>query len=207
VGTVRLRYGYAGNVSPTSKAEDEGRALSRGFWLYAASAALVAFGFADFPLIAYHYAQAHIVSQPVIPIFYAAAMGASGVGSLIFGRWFDRRGLVVLVPGIVLGAAVAPFVFLGGAVLALTGTLLWGVSQGVHDAIMQAAVAKMVPEHARARAYGIFTAIYGVSWFLGSASMGILYDHTIGEVIALSVAAEILALIPLAFALRAVARR
>jgi predicted MFS family arabinose efflux permease len=203
VGTVRLRYGYAGQVAPPSKAEDQGNALSRGFWLYAASAALVAFGFADFPLIAYHYAQAHIVSQPVIPIFYAAAMGASGVGSLVFGRWFDRRGLIVLVPGIVLGAAVAPLVFVGGAVLALGGSLLWGISQGVHDAIMQAAVAKMVPEHARARAYGTFTAIYGVSWFLGSAAMGVLYDRAIGEVIALSVTAEVLALIPLFTALRA----
>ena len=34
--------------------------------------------------------------------------GAGGAASLIFGLWYDRSGLGVMVPGILIGAAVAP---------------------------------------------------------------------------------------------------
>jgi MFS family permease len=178
-----------------------GSALSPAFWFYAAAAAFVAFGFADYPLIAFHFAKANVVSPAIVPVFYAAAMGASGLGSLIFGRWFDRRGLIVLIPGLIIGAAAAPLVFLGGFAFAVAGVLAWGIALGVHDAIMSAAVARMVPEHARARAYGIFTAIYGIAWFAGSALLGALYDISIMGLVAVSVAAELAAFIPLAFAL------
>lgn len=202
VVAVRARFPYAGHVSRAPAEAGDGHALSRAFWLYATSAALVAFGFADYPLIAYHYTQSQIVPQAIVPVFYAAAMGASGAGSLLFGRWFDRRGLSVLIPGLLLGVVVAPLVFIGGFALALVGTLAWGLSLGVHDAIMNAAVACMVPEHARARAYGIFTAIYGIAWFAGSVLLGILYDISIPVLVAAATAAELLALIPLIFTLR-----
>src|SRR5438105_12532770 len=68
-----------------------------------------------------------------IPIFYAVAMGVSGLGSLVFGRWADRAGLVVLVPLTAASALVAPLVFLGGSTTALIGVALWGVGMGVHE--------------------------------------------------------------------------
>jgi predicted MFS family arabinose efflux permease len=202
VVTVRMRFSYAGHVAPPDKNAKPGAALSPAFWLYAAAAALVAFGFADYPLIAFHFARTRILAPALVPVFYAAAMGASGAGSLVFGRWFDKRGLVTLVPGLLIGAIVAPLVFLGGFAAALVGTLAWGLALGVHDAIMNAAVARMVPEHARARAYGIFTALYGVAWFAGSALLGVLYDVSLPALVAVSVAGEIAALVPLWLALR-----
>jgi predicted MFS family arabinose efflux permease len=203
VVTVRARFPYAGHVSGAAPGASTDGSLPRAFWLYAASAALVAFGFADYSLIAFHFAQNHIVSQPIVPIFYAAAMGTSGAGSLIFGRWFDRRGLAVLVPGILIGVIVAPLVFLGGFAVALIGTLAWGLSLGIHDAIMNAGIARIVPEHARARAFGIFSAIFGIAWFLGSALEGLLYDRSIVLLVIVASAAELIALAPLALALRA----
>ena len=204
--TVRFRFPYAGHIALPGKDTAPGSALSPAFWFYAAAAAFVAFGFADYPLIAFHFAKANIVSPAIVPVFYAAAMGASGLGSLIFGRWFDRRGLIVLIPGLIVGAAAAPLVFLGGFAFAVAGVLAWGVALGVHDAIMSAAVARMVPEHARARAYGIFTAIYGIAWFAGSALLGALYDVSIVGLVTVSVAAELVAFIPLAIAIRRLAR-
>jgi MFS-type transporter involved in bile tolerance (Atg22 family) len=59
-----------------------------------------------------------------------------------------------------------------------------------------AAAAHMVPVQRRASAYGLFTAGYGVCWFLGSAVIGILYDISLPAVIAFSLVAE-LAAIPL----------
>jgi len=52
----------------------------------------------------------------------------------------------------------------------------------------------MVSAERRPSAYGLFTAAYGVSWFLGSALIGFLYDISITAVIGFSVAAELAAL-------------
>lgn len=205
VATLRLRFSYAGNVAKPPQAHDKAD-LTRAFWLYAASAGLVAFGFADYPLIAYHYAKAHVVSQTWIPILYAFAMGMAGLGSLVFGRWFDKRGLFVLLPGTMIGAAVAPLVFLGGFDDALTGTILWGVALGIHEAVMSAAVAQLVPEHARAQAYGIFTAAFGITWFAGSALQGALYDISLPALVLVSVGAQLAGLAPLVAAMRHIRR-
>ena len=82
------------------------RRLPRVFWLYLVGAMLVAAGFADFPLIAYHFAKASVVSSAAVPILYAVAMGVSGAGSLLFGRLFDRAGLGIIVP-LTLGSALS----------------------------------------------------------------------------------------------------
>jgi predicted MFS family arabinose efflux permease len=198
---VRLRFGYAGDIAPTAGTAP-GKSFARAFWLYAAAAALVGFGFADYPLIAFHFTKANVVSPATVPVFYALAMLASGAGSLLFGRWFDRRGLVVLVPGLLIGAMVAPLAFYGGFALALAGVLLWGLSQGVHDAVMNAAVATFVPEQQRARAYGTFSAIYGIAWFAGSALLGLLYDHAMPFLVVVSVLAPLVAFLPLAAAMK-----
>lgn len=206
VVTVALRYPYAGHVQAAEKGA-QGGGLSRAYWLYTASAALFAFGFADYSLIAYHYAKAAVMSATLVPILYAGAMGTAGLGSLLFGRWFDRRGLVVLIPGILLAALAPTMVFLGGFALAIAGTLIWGVALGAQDVIMSAAVARLVPEQSRARAYGIFPAIYGVAWFLGSALLGALYDVSLAGLVAVAAAAQLAALVPLVMAIRAGSKR
>lgn len=170
--------------------------LPRAFWLYLAGAVLVAAGFADFPLIAFHFAKTSVVPGAWVPVFYAIAMGIGGAGSLLFGRLFDKAGIIILVPLTLLGALFAPLAFLGGFWVALIGVALWGLGIGVHESIMAAAVAQMVPIQRRASAYGLFTAGYGVFWFLGSAALGILYGISLPTLIIFSVVVE-LAAIPL----------
>jgi hypothetical protein len=65
---------------------------------------------------------------------------------------------------------------------------------GVHESIIPAAVAPMVPVERRASAYGLFTAGYGLSWFLGSALIGWLYDLHVSAAVAISVVLELAAL-------------
>jgi hypothetical protein len=64
-----------------------------------------------------------------------------------------------------------------------------------------AAVAPMVPPQRRASAYGLFTAGYGLFWFLGSAVIGFLYDRSIPATITFCVALQ-LAAIPIFFVVR-----
>jgi predicted MFS family arabinose efflux permease len=167
--------------------------LPRAFWIYLAGAALVAAGFADYPLIAYHFAKTSSVSGSWVPVFYAVAMGVSGTGSLLFGRLFDRHGIRILVPLTIVSALFAPLAFLGGFWAALAGAAVWGLGMGVHESIVPAAVAPMVPAARRASAYGLFTAGYGLAWFVGSALIGVLYDVSISATIAFCVAAELAA--------------
>jgi MFS family permease len=170
-----------GNVSPR-------------FWLYVSAGALFAAGYADFTLIAYHLAKRSIIATPVIPILYSIGMGAAAIAALLFGRLYDRLGLGVVVVGVILAAAFAPLVFLGSAPIAIAGMILWGIGMGVQESAMRAAIAGMVPAHRRAAAYGLFDAAYGISWFLGSALMGILYDRSIPALIIFSVAAQVAAI-------------
>lgn len=171
---------------------DTGRLPGR-FWVYLTGAALVAIGFADYPLIAYHFARSGSVPGQWIAIFYAIAMGVSGAGSLLFGRLFDRYGFTVLIALAILSAAFAPLVFFGGFWTAMVGAALWGLGKGVHESVIPAAVAPMVPAPRRASAYGLFTAGYGLFWFAGSAAIGMLYDRSVDSAVAFCVAFEIAA--------------
>ena len=177
-------------------AEVTASGLPRVFWVYLAGAALAAAGLADFPLIAFRFQQAHTVSAPVVPVFYAVAMAVSGTGSLVFGRLYDRNGIGVLIPLTVVAAAYAPLVFLGGVWAGLAGVALWGLGMGVQESIIPAAVAPMVPAGRRASAYGLFTGAYGTAWVAGSIAIGFLFGVSLRAVAAFAVIAQ-LAAVPL----------
>jgi predicted MFS family arabinose efflux permease len=200
VFTVAARFPYAGHI--VAPQPHLSFTLPRAYWLYAASSALVAFGFADYPLIAYHFKQAGLVSDTMIPILYAVAMATSGIGALLFGIAFDKRGFAIFPSAILAAALVTPLAFLGGRDLAIVGAALWGLELGAQNSILSAGVAKIVPQHSRARAYGFFSGIFGISWFIGSSVMGLLYDKSLYALVGVSVLAEILALLPLLMAIR-----
>ncbi len=179
----------------------ESKGLPKVFWIYLAGAVLVAAGFADFSLIAYHFQKTDHIPTAWIPIFYSIAMAVDGAASLLFGRLFDRAGIRILIPLTIISAASAPLVFFGGFWLALIGSALWGIGMGVHESIIPAAVATMVPQQRRPSAYGIFTAGFGIFWFIGSVILGILYDVWIPAVVILSVVLQLIA-IPIFIVLR-----
>ena len=78
--------------------------------------------------------------------------------------------------------------------MTILGVALWGVGMGAQESILKAVVAGMVPKTNRAAGYGIFECAFGVFWFLGSWLTGILYDWSISAMIAVSVAAQMLAI-------------
>ena len=202
---ARVSFPRAQDIARHSEAAADGSHPAI-FWWYAAASALVAFGFADYALIAFHFAKSHAVTAAAIPVIYAFAMLAGGAGALLFGGLFDRLGLVVVVPAILLGAMFAPLAFLGTGWIAAAGVLLWGLSLGIHESVMSAAVAVMIPAGRRAGAYGLFTSIFGLAWLLGSALEGALYDISIPALVAVAVVAQLLALPPLLIAAKRLRR-
>jgi MFS family permease len=161
------------------------------FWIYLCAVSLVAAGYVDFPLIAYHFKKGAIASDDWIPILYAIAMGIDAIAALLFGRLFDRKGISILIVATIISSLFAPFAFLGGFYAAVIGVALWGIGMGAQESIMRAAIANMISADKRASAYGVFNAGYGLFWFLGSALMGILYDISMPVLIVFSVAVQL----------------
>jgi MFS-type transporter involved in bile tolerance (Atg22 family) len=120
-------------------------------------------------------------------------MASDAGAAILFGRWFDRVGLRALVSATLLAAGFAPLAFLGGSPAVVLATVLWGVGIGVQESILRAAVAEMVSRDRRASAYGIFNAVFGVCWFAGSATMGILYGLNPVLLVAFSLLAQLAA--------------
>jgi len=168
--------------------------FTRPYWLSVVAVGMLGAGYADFPLIAYHFGKTGLASPGWIPLFYAIAMAVDAVAALILGRLFDRLGLPVIMGTAALSAFFAPLVFLGGFNLALLGMVLWGIGMGSLESIIKAALAEMVPRDRRATGYGIFNAGFGLFWFLGSALMGVLYEFSLGALVAFSVTAQLLAI-------------
>lgn len=175
-------------------AQLETKGFQRTYWIYMMGSALIAIGFADFPLIAFHFQKSSILSASMIPIFYAVAMGVDAVAALIFGRFFDRIGVLSVALATVLSSFFAPLVFLGKFEWALLGMVLWGVGMGAQESVMRAAIAELSPLNRRGVAYGLFNTIFGVSWFFGSLIMGFLYDQNPIYVVVLSMLAQFMAL-------------
>jgi MFS family permease len=162
------------DTTPAPQAADA-RAL-RDLKVFLIATALIAAGFSDFALIAFHFARDHVVAGDVVPALYALASLAGGVTALVLGRLFDKQGLSVLLWATLLPALYAPLVFLGGPWAALAGMALWGIGFGAHDSLFRAAVAQRIPRERRATVMGVFNAIYGTAWFAGSVLLGVLYD-------------------------------
>lgn len=171
-----------------------GEGLPRRFWIYLMAVALIAAGFVDFPLIAFHLQQVGLNQPTQIPLLYALAMGVDAIAALAFGYWFDRIGIATLIIAIVFSLGFAPLVFLGGSTFAVIGMVLWGIGMGAQESILKAVVAGMVPPERRGSAYGIFNTGYGIAWFLGSALMGGLYDRSIALLIVFSVLLQLIAI-------------
>jgi predicted MFS family arabinose efflux permease len=178
------------------------KGFSKAYWLYVVAGALIAAGFADFSLIAFHFQKAATVSQSAIPIFYSVAMVTGALAALVFGKLLDKISMPIVVLAFFLGALFAPCVFLGGFGFALAGMILWGVGMGAQDALLKAVLAGVVPREKRSTAFGVFDTAFGVAWFAGSATMGLLYDKSIPAMIVFSVMLQLAALPVFIFAKR-----
>jgi len=178
-----------GTPPPAPKAKQ----LPKVFWIYVVAAGILALGFVDFPLLAYHFQQGSLVKPEVIPLLYAGAMGVNGLTALVFGRLFDRFGIQIIVLGILVSLLALPFGFLGGASGVYISVVCWATGLGAQDATLRSGISQVVSMNKRGSAFGAFNAAYGVLWFLGSVTMGVLYDYSLFALVVFGVAAQLIA--------------
>ena len=197
---ARINFPHPHKLETDAPVTGDGK-LPKVFWLYLIAVGLIAAGFADYPLVAFHIKQKDIFADKWIPLLYAGAMGIDAIAALIFGRWYDKVGMLSLAAAVIISAFFAIFAFASGAALIIVGIALWGVGMGAQESIIRAVVADIVPAQRRGTGYGIFNAGYGICWFLGSMLMGLLYDISIPVLMAFSVLAQ-LASVPLLISVR-----
>jgi predicted MFS family arabinose efflux permease len=184
--------------------------LGRPLRLYLLAIALLAAGFVDWALVGLHFSRSALIPPSYIPLLYAEAMAVDGIAALVLGvlfdRWKGRRGAWALVLGTVVSLAAPPLIFLPiagtprlGLFIVGLGVALWGVGMGAQESICKAAIARFVPAEQRARAYGTFYSLYGISWWAGSAILGLLYDRSRLLLVLFSVTAMLLSALLLFF--------
>lgn len=164
------------------------------YWIYLIATSLVAAGFADYPLIAYHFDKTGQVPTEWIPVMYAIAMGVDAIAAIVLGKTFDQLGMKAVIVSTLISILFSPFVFMGNFSTAIIGMVCWGVGMAAQESVMRAVLASILPPEKRATGFGIFNAIFGVCWFAGSFLMGWLYDLSIPWLIAFSVIVQAISL-------------
>jgi MFS family permease len=182
--TARARFPDPRELAPKEEPADRDAPLGRAFRLYLVGVALVGCGLADWALLAFHLSRRGLAGDALVPVLYAAAMAADGLAALAVGGAFDRArkaggtGLRVLAVAVVASAASLPLVLLGGANAALAGIALWAIGLGAVESIGKATVALLSPASRRGAAYGMYYAVFGGAWWVGSIAIGWLSDHS-----------------------------
>ena len=170
------------------------KGFSKTYWLYMVAAGCVAAGFADFSLIAFHFQKTGSVSEAMTPVLYSVAMAMGAIGALVFGKWYDRVGLPVVLVAFFVSSFFAPLVFLGGTWAAWIGVILWGIGMGAQESLLKPIVAGLTSPAKRGTAFGVFDAGFGVAWFLGSVLMGFLYTKSVVGLTIFSVVLQLISL-------------
>lgn len=166
----------------------------RPFILYLIGAGLLAAGFTDFPLIAFHIKHYNLTADSLIPALYAMAMIVDAAAALWLGKLFDKKGILALMVSTALSLFFPLLAFSTPFPVVVLGMVLWGIGMGAQESILRAALAGMAPEGKTATVYGIFNTVYGLAWFAGSALMGFLYQVHLHGLIIFSIGAQVLAL-------------
>lgn len=210
--TARSRYPDPGSFAAKSDTDDRSP-LGKPFALYMIGVSLVGLGLADWALLAFHLDRRALLGDAMIPVVYAGAMAADGVAALFVGHAFDRArssgrsGLRVLAATLVLAAASLPLVLVGGTAAALVGVALWAMGLGATESIGKATVAILSPPSRRGGAYGIYYAVFGGSWWVGSIAIGALSDWSRAAAGAFGASALLLAALVMLAADRAASAR
>jgi MFS family permease len=190
----RYKYPHPDELE-TTKSKQSIRG-NKAFKFYMIAVALIAFGFIDYPVLAFHMSDQSLIDITYIPLLYALAMGVDAIAALIFGHYFDKKGIVSLIWAIAITLFMAPIFFLSTSLTGIIiGVILWGIGMGAQESILKAVVSTMVSKEKRATAYGIFYTVFGSAWFIGSLLIGVFYEINVLFVVLFSTTVELLAVL------------
>ena len=186
---ARRLYPRPRDLEATHYAPDA-RDVTGSLRLYILGASLIAAGYADFPLIAYHFGKQAVMTAGWIPgsrhsqwAWMPLPLSSSAISSI--ARVYPCSS----------AQPYSPRSLPRWCSWEDSGGLSWGWHSGASawGARVDPAgpIATLVPPERRGSAYGLFNAAHGIARFLGSALMGHLYDRSLAGLVALSVLAQL----------------
>lgn len=182
------------------KTVERGFKGNKSFAIYMIAISFIALGFIDFPLLAYRIGETSTIDVIYVPLLYSVAMGVDAISALIFGFLFDKIGTRSLQISMGIAMLFAPAFFLFNQTwIMILGIVLWGIGMGAQESILKSVVSTIVSKDKRATAYGIFSSVFGLAWFIGSMIIGAIYGFSLVGVVIFSVSMEIIAIIMLAY--------
>ena len=169
--------------------------IQKSFILYIIAISLLALGFADFPLITMHIARKALIATEMLPLLYSGAMIIDAFSALFFGWLYDHKGIRILMISSAISAMFSIFIFrYTSLTTAIIGIAMWGIGMGAQESILKSAVTSIVPKGNRGTGFGFFETSFGIFWFLGSWTMGILYDVSPNYLVLFSVITQLSAI-------------
>lgn len=172
--------------------------LPARFWAYTAFCGLVLAGVGTFGVMSFHMVDAGLMDAAFVPVLYAIAQAVDAVFALVTGSLYDKFGVKVLFVLPVVSALVPLFAFASSVPLVAVGVALWGMSLGVQESTMRAAVADLVPGGKRATSYGMFSVATGIGTFVGATVIGLLYPLGQPAIAVYAIALQVAAFVLLA---------
>ena len=88
-------------------------------------------------------------------------------------------------------------VFNNNLILAILAIMFWGCTMGIHETILKANIADMVPMDSRGKAYGIFNTVYGFAFLIGSSLIGVIYAISTNYIILIVLIVEFISVLML----------
>ena len=150
--------------------------IGREFILFSVFTLLCTAGFLSFPLISFHALHTGLLVAFEIPLLYAGAMLVDAAIAPIAGRLYDTKGIILLLPIPLIGI-VLPFLGFGmSRELIFLSAILFGISMGIQETVLRAAIADRIHISKRGTAYGIFNTVYGAGFFIGGILIGWMYE-------------------------------
>ena len=74
---------------------------------------------------------------------------------------------------------------------AVASVACWATGLGAQDACLRSGIATVVSMNKRGVAFGSFNGVYGVMWFLGSLTMGLLYSRSLMALVLFGIVAQL----------------
>lgn len=190
-------------LEPKKKRQEPDK-ITKLFWLYTAFSFMTALGLLSFALMGFHFKAKNIVSDAMIPVLYAIAMGVDGAAAYFMGNWYDRLkekydhhagGLITLIILPALSAAIPFLAFANNVYTAFGAAILLGIVMGGQETIMKAAIADITPIHKRGTGYGIFNFSFGLAMLAGGWLAGVVYEKSIPALCTAMAVVQALALV------------
>lgn len=147
-------------------------------FLYMIGICAFALGFADYTIISMHVVKNGLFGKPIIPLIYAFVMLIDLISSTVFRLLFDNYGIKSIFASSLISALfVIPIFLSDNFIIVLLGIAIWAIGMGSQEYLMNFMIARVVSKADRGVWFNRFRIVFGMSWFLGSSILGILYDQ------------------------------